>query len=68
MTTAPGRLTVTVSDTGPGFDTGTLRTDRLGLAGLRERVESIGGQFTLASSKAGTRVAVTLNVEDKEPS
>lgn len=68
VTTAPGRLTVTVSDTGPGFDTGRLRTDRLGLAGLRERVESIGGQFTLASSKTGTRVAVTLNAEDKEPS
>lgn len=68
VTTIPGRLTVTVSDAGPGFDASKARPDRLGLAGLRERVESIGGQFTLASSEAGTRVAVTLNVEDKEQS
>lgn len=63
-----GQLTVSVSDAGHGFDTGAIRSDRLGLAGLRERVESIGGRFSLISSKAGTRVTVTLNVEDKEPS
>lgn len=63
-----GRLTVEVTDRGQGFDTAAIRPDRLGLAGLRERVESIGGQFSLESSAAGTRVAVTLNVEDKEPS
>ena len=68
VTAGAGRLTVEVSDSGPGFDTASIRPDRLGLAGLRERVESIGGQFSLESSAAGTRVAVTLNVEDKEQS
>lgn len=63
-----GRLTVEVADTGPGFDPEKVRTDRLGFAGLRERVESIGGVFSLTSSPAGTRVAVTLNVGEREPS
>lgn len=68
VTANAGKLTVEVSDAGPGFDVASIRADRLGLAGLRERVESIGGQFSLTSSAAGTRAAVMLNVEDKEQS
>ena len=61
-----GQLTVAVSDSGPGFDPQAIRADGLGLAGLKERVESIGGQFTLQSSPAGTRASITLNVEEVE--
>ena len=61
-----GRLTVVVADGGPGFDPQAIRADGLGLAGLKERVESIGGQFTLESSPAGTRASITLNVEEVE--
>lgn len=61
-----GRLVVEVIDEGAGFDVENVRADRLGLAGLRERVESIGGDFSLASSPEGTRVAVTLAVREKE--
>ena len=61
-----GRLTVAVSDSGPGFDPQAIRPDRLGLAGLKERVESIGGQFVVQSSAAGTRASITLNVEEVE--
>ncbi|MEO5325889.1 sensor histidine kinase [Mesorhizobium sp. CC13] len=61
-----GRLVVEVIDEGAGFDVENVRADRLGLAGLRERVESIGGDFSLASSPQGTRVAVTLAVREKE--
>ena len=62
-----GRLTVAVSDSGPGFDLQAIgATDGLGLAGLKERVESIGGQFALESSPAGTRASITLNVEELE--
>lgn len=58
------RLAVSVSDTGKGFDV-TSRTDRgLGLCGLRERVESIGGEFLIASSaETGTRVTCILQLD-----
>jgi signal transduction histidine kinase len=62
-----GRLTVAVFDAGPGFDPEAIdRTDGLGLAGLKERAESIGGQFDLRTSPAGTRASITLNVEEME--
>ena len=61
-----GRLTVAVSDSGPGFDPQAIRAEGLGLAGLKERVESIGGQFAVQSSAAGTRASITLNVEEEE--
>ena len=66
MALQDGRLTVAVSDTGPGFDPQAIRPDGLGLAGLKERVESIGGQFVVQSSSAGTRASITLNVEEVE--
>lgn len=40
-----GRLQVAVADQGPGFDPAMRSGLGLGLSGLRERVESIGGEF-----------------------
>jgi len=61
--TAEGQITVSVADRGPGFDP-QGRTGGLGLAGLRERIESIGGRFTVDSRKgAGTRITVHLTQE-----
>ena len=58
------RLMVTVSDHGPGFDPGNRSDKGLGLAGLRERVESIGGEFLLHSEPGeGTRVTCCLAIE-----
>ena len=57
-----GRLVVEVLDTGPGFDPG--RSEGLGLAGLRERIESIGGQFETLSGPGGTRLVIQLSVEE----
>jgi len=44
-------LAVTVRDTGPGFDVSAQQTSfpGIGLQGLRERVESIGGEFEVKS-------------------
>jgi signal transduction histidine kinase len=58
-----GRLFVEVSDGGPGFD--PARAEGLGLAGLRERVESIGGQFETVSGPQGTRLVISLSVEEQ---
>lgn len=45
-----GSLLVSVQDSGPGFDLAQISHSQLGLAGLRERIESIGGTFTIHSS------------------
>jgi len=61
--TKGGRLMVEVMDGGPGFDPG--KSEGLGLAGLRERIESIGGQFETLSGPQGTRLVITLSVEEQ---
>jgi signal transduction histidine kinase len=58
-----GKLVVEVLDGGPGFD--PARSEGLGLAGLRERIESIGGQFETLSNPQGTRLMITLSVEEQ---
>lgn len=57
-----GKLIVEVLDSGPGFD--PARSEGLGLAGLRERIESIGGQFEMLSGPGGTRLVIALSVEE----
>lgn len=57
---AEGRLEITVADAGPGFDPAATRPG-LGLSGLRERVESAGGEFALDTGPgAGVRLTMTL--------
>ena len=57
-----GYLSVEVSDKGPGFDSKRKqRAGHLGLAGMRERAELLGGRFELETAPgAGTRVRVFL--------
>ncbi|MCV3206750.1 sensor histidine kinase [Mesorhizobium sp. YC-39] len=59
-----GKLQIQVSDGGPGFDLAS--SEGLGLAGLRERIESIGGRFETSSSGMGTRLTVTLSIEEQQ--
>jgi signal transduction histidine kinase len=49
---AQGQLVVEVSDLGPGFDPkgASQNNGRLGLSGMRERVESLGGRFEIESA------------------
>ncbi len=54
-----------VGDAGPGFCAKT-GDGGIGLAGMRSRVESLGGTFGVASSKAGTVVTMTLPLQDME--
>jgi signal transduction histidine kinase len=56
------RLLVEISDSGPGFDRRAASKDgHLGLAGMRERVEVLGGSFDLQSRPgAGTVIRVNL--------
>lgn len=67
-----GVLEVQVADTGAGIDkglqaaTGSHRS-RLGLVGMRYRVESLGGTFELESAPGqGTRVTARFDLHDDE--
>ena len=61
-----GNVVIEVADQGPGFDPTSVRPEGLGLAGLRERIESLGGTFNIFTSKDGTRVRMSLNVQEME--
>ncbi|OAP36740.1 histidine kinase [Sinorhizobium glycinis] len=58
------RVWIEVADGGPGFDPGKIRPTNLGLAGLRERIESIGGTFELNAAAPGTVVRMSLGIEE----
>lgn len=60
------RIVVEVADQGEGFDPDRIRPDGLGLAGLRERIESIGGDFSIESSSTGTVVRMWISAEEVE--
>ena len=58
-------LKIEITDQGPGFDIEKWKSseDHLGLTGMRERVESLGGWFNLESKAgAGTRVVCRLSL------
>jgi signal transduction histidine kinase len=66
-----GTLTVEVSDTGPGLPRERKRNGNgnggLGLAGLRDRVESLGGILCVDSVPGvGTRLRVQFQLENPE--
>lgn len=61
-----GHVVIEVADGGPGFDPASIRPEGLGLAGLRERIESLGGTFDISTSTHGTTVRMSLNVQEME--
>ena len=62
VSTADGQLNVTVSDNGAGFDPRAMPTDgHVGLEGMQERVEILGGSFHLHSRPGhGTVITVSM--------
>ncbi|MFQ5856844.1 MAG: ATP-binding protein [Anaerolineae bacterium] len=67
-----GTLRVEISDAGPGFDPTNWMArasedgTQLGLAGMRERVEMLGGTFAVDSAPGeGTRVRVYLPIDGR---
>jgi signal transduction histidine kinase len=54
-------IVITVQDNGKGFDTATVEMSSHGLAGMRHRVESCGGQLTVSSEPGkGTLITAVL--------
>ncbi len=69
VTVANDRLEVEVSDRGPGFThtTANDEVEHLGLVGMRQRVESLGGGFRVESERGqGTRVCAWLPLVTNE--
>ncbi|MBI5825915.1 MAG: hypothetical protein HZB18_17960 [Chloroflexi bacterium] len=67
VTCNSNEMQIEVSDQGPGFDVTHLVewTERLGLVGMRERVESMGGMFKIESKiNEGTKVAAHLSLQN----
>jgi hypothetical protein len=58
------RVTIEVADAGPGFDPDKVQPVSLGLAGLRERIESLGGTFELIVDAGGTTVRMTTSIKE----
>jgi signal transduction histidine kinase len=62
----PDTLQLVVADNGCGFDLATAQqseSDHLGLVGMRERAESLGGSLAIQSTPgAGTRLELTVPV------
>jgi signal transduction histidine kinase len=63
VTGSDDRLIIEVADPGPGFDPAVVQGSEvhLGLVSMRERAESLGGQFNIDSAPGrGTRAVATL--------
>lgn len=69
LRTSADGTTLTIRDNGIGFDTSAAlaraeRTDAFGLRAISERVEQLGGAFTIASAPGtGTTLTVGLKIE-----
>jgi len=59
-------LKIFVADRGPGFDPCCIEQGRLGLTGIRQRVESIGGRLEVKTSPCGTTLVLGLPVMNTE--
>ncbi|MBL9208928.1 MAG: PAS domain-containing protein [Opitutaceae bacterium] len=71
ITEIPGAVRMEISDNGRAFDVartlGRKNPNRLGLVGMRERIEMVGGTLTILSAPgAGTTVRADLPFKPKE--
>ena len=70
--TIPGAVRLEIHDDGKSFSTERMlaakRSGHLGLVGMRERVEMVGGRFDIASAPGkGTTVTAEIPVESSHP-
>jgi two-component system sensor histidine kinase DegS len=60
-----GHLEVVVADEGRGFDPGATVDPGIGLAGMYERAELLGGRLSIQSAAGrGTRISLDLPIRE----
>jgi len=64
LTVDAGRLVLLIEDNGRGIPPGKLGS--LGLLGMQERAESLGGRLTIANRKPGTSVTASIPYDEKK--
>jgi len=53
-----------IKDDGQGFNTDDVSKQNLGIRGMRERIEMLGGKFSITSNtQSGTEIIITLDVK-----
>ncbi len=67
----PGAIKLSISDDGDGFNVSNVsdlaRAGKLGLVGMKERCELVGGSFDVYSNpKKGTRIVVTVGGSQRD--
>jgi signal transduction histidine kinase len=69
-TISPRQLNVEISDDGHGIDRSTellytyVAEGKLGIAGIKERVELLGGRFSLNSNQNGTQIIFEIPISN----
>jgi signal transduction histidine kinase len=63
VTNQPENVQVVIRDNGTGFDVRTKTRTGMGLIGMKQRVESLGGELTISSSNGkGTAMSLSIPV------
>lgn len=66
MTRENNRVVMTITDNGKGFDPGKRSLKTLGLLGMKERAQGMGGEYHIQSAPGkGTTVKVVLPLEEE---
>jgi two-component system NarL family sensor kinase len=60
LSSTPRGVRLSIRDDGKGFAPRRVPPDRLGLIGMRERAQLLGGRLQVASSGRGTTVSVSV--------
>jgi len=57
------KIKLSIIDNGKGFNPKTIKKENLGVRGMRERVEMLGGTFDIQSNEnTGTEITITIEI------
>jgi len=58
------QIKLIVADNGRGFDLNNIQKDHLGIRGMRERIEMLGGTFEVVSNmNHGTQISILIEMD-----
>jgi two-component system sensor histidine kinase DegS len=72
MEMQPDKITVSIRDTGKGFDLNSVQGGKngngYGLVGMRERVQLLNGEMKINTAPGkGTCISITIPLQDQGP-